>query len=432
MQQLFFVSRDSILSFCSHFLDLSTSLLLKNFFNSFGCSNIFYENLFYHKTDFRSSYLFTSTLLDLEITSLVLFISLNLRYEAPLVNSRLRKNFLVNSSNIYYYSLGLALEYSTFPVVNLGNSISSLVLFLEGKLASFLQFSSFSFFNLCFPSLIFGCFSKPFILLGSSIFSRSDANCLSTAIFSLKKTFFFSSFSISFITDFLGKISFFDINFSQRLSERKSFTSAFILLLGAHFLNEKFISNMNLNHSFIIFQGSFKNFLPLTANLLLPSKSYSEYSSSYFNINGYLKTSRAAVTSFRLSFSDSEILSIINITRKRFFFTNFSFMSRFYYILSFFSFFLSYKAYFLNSTFNSLELLQRFSPIKSSALIVLNEGPLENCASVMFFNLKLTNTLFSKLIYNYYSDNVYNRNSKIMSLCAAKAVFSTFSNFQFC
>ena len=68
-------------------------------------------------------------MISLEVLNHVLFIGTKLRLESPLMNVRLRKSFLNN--NTKFYSLGFAINYLTFPVINLGNSVSSLKLLLQ-------------------------------------------------------------------------------------------------------------------------------------------------------------------------------------------------------------------------------------------------------------------------------------------------------------
>jgi len=284
LKHLFFQGHNSIQVVCSHFLDLSTALMVKNFFNSFGCSNIFYDALFYEKTDFRSFYFLGSSLLALESSSFFLFIGLNLRLEAPLLNARLRKNYVNNLVETSYYSLGFALDYLTFPVQNLGNSASSLLRLLEGKFAFYSKFTQFSLRNFShFFSIQLKAFLKPLILIGSTIFHRKDSNSIAFSLFSLTNNVFFHDFAIYFISDFLGKLSFFDINCQGRLSKYKTIYSSFTLLLGVH----SSLYRPNYEKSFTVFQGSYKNYIAYTPNLLLPVKSQGEQVSFFFNLNGY-------------------------------------------------------------------------------------------------------------------------------------------------
>jgi hypothetical protein len=426
LQQLFFTPQHSLQAICSHFLDLPTALMVKNFFHSFGCSNVFYENLFYRKTDFRSFYLFGATLLALESSSFFLLIALNLRLEAPLLNSRLRKNYQHNLTATRYYSLGLALDYLTFPVSNLGSSVRSLFSFLEGKLPSYSTLFSASFFRASFLHFPLSQLQRPFILMGSSFFYRKDANALASSCFSLRNYGPFLSFGIYFIPDYLGKISFFDSVFHYRFNKVPLSARSFVLLLEGHSQRPFHFSPLACN-SFLVFQGSYKNSLAYNANLLLPVKAQGEHTFSYFNLNGYWKTSKAALTAFRLVFSHLEIFSILNITRKRFFLSNFSWVKDFFSLVHFFSSFITHKAYFLGESFVPGLLLERYLGFKEAGIAAgVSVAP-----TALFFRNKLVNSLFSKLIHNYYSNNIYSKNSKVMSLCATKVSFSTFSFNQY-
>ena len=156
-------------------------------------------------------------------------------------------------------------------------------------------------------------------------------------------------------------------------------------------------------------------------------KSYAEGTSFFFNLNGYFRASKAAVTAFRLVFSDIEIFSIINLSRKRFLSTNFSFLVNFYYIVSFFSSFINYRVYFLNSSFNSLDCFERFFGSKQHLNVI--EFFSEFRPLSIFYTWKLVNTIFSKVVFNYYRTNTYSQHSKIMALCASKTSFANFSLF---
>ena len=115
------------------FIDLESSFTLKSFINSLGCSNINYEFNLKSFFDFRFFYLMSNSLLILESLSYCLLISLDLRIELPLLHTRLRKSFLKSESSHIFFSLGLSLDYLSFPVVNLGNSLKTLLHIVEGR-----------------------------------------------------------------------------------------------------------------------------------------------------------------------------------------------------------------------------------------------------------------------------------------------------------
>jgi hypothetical protein len=121
---------------CGSFVELELVNSAKAYLNTFGCINFLHNENFDYNFDFRFLYLLNSTIVSLEIADFVIFIGLNLRLEAPLINSRLRKNY----KNSKFFSFGLCVNYLTFLVKNLGNSAKLLLLFLEGKLKFLFNF----------------------------------------------------------------------------------------------------------------------------------------------------------------------------------------------------------------------------------------------------------------------------------------------------
>ena len=108
---------------------------LKEFFNYIGCNNIYYSSsLHNYNCDFRFLYLLNVTLLELDEADMIILVGSNLRLESPLLCSRIRKLYLSNDYDLPVFSFGLNISYLTFPVYNIGNSISSLMRFVNGKM----------------------------------------------------------------------------------------------------------------------------------------------------------------------------------------------------------------------------------------------------------------------------------------------------------
>lgn len=81
--------------FCGPFLDLESLVVIKNFFNSLGCSNLNYQDNFNMTFDFRFSFLLTSTLDFLSFSNTIFIIGSDLRLESPLINQNY-VNFILN------------------------------------------------------------------------------------------------------------------------------------------------------------------------------------------------------------------------------------------------------------------------------------------------------------------------------------------------
>lgn len=154
LDKLYDLRFNYIQALCGPFFDLHSSYFLKKYLNSLGCSNInYFENSNTNPIyDFRIYYLLNKSLLDLESINNFFFIGSNVRMELPLLNVRIRKNYLKNK-NITCYSFGLALNYLTYPVRNIGNSTKSIKDFIDGKfylnfLIIFYDFFNINFFNI--------------------------------------------------------------------------------------------------------------------------------------------------------------------------------------------------------------------------------------------------------------------------------------------
>jgi hypothetical protein len=192
-------------------MDLDSIFALKSFFSGFGCGNItFIENkLNSINLDFRFTYLLNIFLINLEEINNLLIIGSNPRLEAPLLNSRLRKNYLKNS-NFKVYSIGLALNYLTYPIKNIGNSIINLLKFLKGNMLEIKYFLFQDFFNLTF----FNNLKKPLslnILIGNSILTRLDSNSILNCIYILFNNLELSYNNLNLLPRFIGRLSAFEI-----------------------------------------------------------------------------------------------------------------------------------------------------------------------------------------------------------------------------
>lgn len=109
--------------FYGGFVDLKTVFLSQKLFGLLGsCS-------FGSKFDFRYTYAFNSKIRSFDETDMCLLVGLNLRLQSPLLNVRLRRNYLAN--NIQVFVIGFCSNFSYY-IKHLGCSISVFLSFLEG------------------------------------------------------------------------------------------------------------------------------------------------------------------------------------------------------------------------------------------------------------------------------------------------------------
>jgi NADH dehydrogenase/NADH:ubiquinone oxidoreductase subunit G len=132
------------------FTDLETQVSFKRFLSVLGNVNNLVDNC-----DSSDTYLFNGNLEGLERSDFILLVGNNLRFEAPLLNLRVRKAVLSNKS--FVASIGNA-SLLTYDVHQFGN-ISSFFSFLEGRNSL---------------SVLFSRALNPLILLGEGFASRAD------------------------------------------------------------------------------------------------------------------------------------------------------------------------------------------------------------------------------------------------------------------
>lgn len=164
---------DRIKVICGYFSDLRTVFSAKRFFSSLGCSNFYYINDCDFFVDFRFLFLLNNTIVALESLVLGLFLGVSLRLELPLLVSRLRKSFL--NFGAKFYSFGLAVDYLTFPVLNLGNSVKTFFSLASGCFFKLRDFVISDFLVCSLLNYICTFFSKPVVFVGESLLSRFDS-----------------------------------------------------------------------------------------------------------------------------------------------------------------------------------------------------------------------------------------------------------------
>jgi NADH-quinone oxidoreductase chain G len=111
--------------------NLETILAAKDLSHTLGIRNLEYKsfNSLLDNTS-RNNYSFNGTIGDIENADTCLIINTNPKYDATLLNARLRKRFLKGN-----FSVGLIGSYTdlTFPFTHIGSSIEALIQVVEGK-----------------------------------------------------------------------------------------------------------------------------------------------------------------------------------------------------------------------------------------------------------------------------------------------------------
>ena len=266
--------KEKIAGFVGDLHNMETSYIFKEFFdNTLNCNN--YEsrssNYFIDISD-RKNYLFNSTINGIEESDLIFLIGSNPRFEATILNARIRKSFINKKTKII--SLNDVGDL-TYPYKYLDGQTKTLIQIFEGQ-------SEIS--NQILNS------KKPLIILGESFFKNQSANL----IFNLIKKFLKENNKISDEWNSLNKISTdastvgcLDLNIINdkidMFEKLNNHFFDFVYLLGQDNLN------FSKKNEFVIYQGSHGDKGAELADIILPGAAYTEQNGFFTNLEGKLQ-----------------------------------------------------------------------------------------------------------------------------------------------
>jgi hypothetical protein len=324
------------------------------------------------------------TSLNLEEIKILLTISLNLRLEMPILNSKLlrkkEKISLFSIGNIgYFYS-------NCFKI--LGNNVFDVLNFIYGKTFLNTYLYSESLFNLN----IFNNYIKPYglqVLIGQSFyFSKNSYN-----LYNKIKEYVLKYFKYSLCSNLFSNVSvlnYLNINHLKRFVFNEN--SSFFYLNNVDSYN--FLKNLDILHTknnFIVYRGSFFDEGVKRSDLVFPSSTFFEENYNYKSFNGLnLYTRKVVSNNF---YNNKEFFFFLNTLKFKFFKSNLFSIVNFKILFKYFK--------FLNVDFTYKIFVNYNIDIKNNN-----------------FKFLIENKMFNSLIINYYKTDVYSRNSKNISLAS--------------
>ena len=267
-------NKDKICGFVGDLTNMETSFIFKEFFDRTIDSNKYESRSSQRFIDnsVRENYLFNSSINGIEEADLILLIGTNPRFEATMVNARIRKAYLKNNVNII--SLNDVGDL-TYPYKFLDGKTQTIMDLVENK-------SELS------KNIINS--KKPMVILGESFFKTKSANYL---FYSLKN--FLSKNnklsddwnSLNILSADAATVGNFDLdiinekdNLIKDLNENKF---ELIYLLGNDNLN------FDKKNEFVIYQGSHGDKGAEIADIILPGAAYTEQSAHFTNLEGKIQ-----------------------------------------------------------------------------------------------------------------------------------------------
>jgi NADH-quinone oxidoreductase subunit G len=324
-----------IYSILGPFVDLITTLSLKNFFNIIGISFIIPYFKLKWIYDFKNFFLLNNALDSLEFSNFFLFISCDLRLESPLLNVRIKKNYNMNKNNeLFLYSYGLSLTNMNYPIKNISNSIIKFLIFLKGKNRIFSNYFFKSFFSFSYiDGLNINLYNRPLFFLGQSILKREDSiSFLCSFIYFFRKKFNWSIFNL--IINNLGLLSFNILIYNNINIKKKKKFNGFLYNISNDTLPFYFLDKF----AFIVYQGFIKSNINIfsKSDIILPSAAPYEMDNLFINLEGRYRFMKKHIKNFLVIYTDWEIINFLKIYNKKKNILNLKFFDKFNYISKFF------------------------------------------------------------------------------------------------
>lgn len=246
-------------------------------------------------TDFRSSYLLNSSIAACEEADLVLLVGTNPRYEAPLLNTRLRKGYVHNEQNIALIG----------PKVNLSYEYEHL-----GSDASLVR--DIASGNHPFAKKLKAA-KKPLIIVGANQLARKDGAAFVTAlhVFANSLQPADPNWKVwNVLQTNAAQTAALDVGYTAGADAAIAAEPKVLFLLGA---DSNAIKKDQLpKDCFIVYQGHHGDAGAQLAHAILPGAAYTEKQATYVNTEGRAQQTLVAVTPPGLAREDWKILRALS------------------------------------------------------------------------------------------------------------------------
>jgi NADH-quinone oxidoreductase subunit G len=286
--------------------DVESMLLLKEFMTSLGVKNLdCRQDGAAHDPSHRSHYLFNTTIAGIEEADLCLLIGTHPRYEAALINARIRKRFLTGQMKIARIGGSLPKRFElTYDLTDLGTDPAILEELISGKHPFSKELKKAK---------------KPMLIIGQQALTRSDGESLLAHAGQLADTYGFiqegwngfnvlhtaasrvGGLDIGFVPDKAG------LDTHHMLKKAEKGELDVLYLLGADELDFK-----SLKDTFIIYQGHHGDQGAHHASVILPGSTYTEKNATYVNTEGRVQQTQQATTPPGVAKEDWKIIRALS------------------------------------------------------------------------------------------------------------------------
>lgn len=281
------VAGSDIAAVAGRFTDAETATAAADLFHTLDSEGLYTETPFPDAaggTGLRSNYLLNSTIAGIEEADLVLLVGTNPRYEAPLVNARIRKSYIQNELDVAVVGSPVDL---TYYYDHLGEEATIIKELASGKhpFAKSLKEAS-----------------NAMIVVGDNALARDDAN---TLFAELQKVAGTTGAKLNVLHSSAGQVAALDVGFKGGVAGDAK--PKVVFLLGAESVPSSFTDD-----AFVVYIGSHGDAGAAAADVILPGAAYTEKDATYVNTEGRAQTTRRAVTPPELAREDWKIFRALS------------------------------------------------------------------------------------------------------------------------
>lgn len=220
--------------------------------------------------DFNSNYLFNSKVTSLSNTDMCFIFGSNLKSELPLLNVRLRKQYLATALSIITFGIRTNLMYPTYFF---GFKLKTIIKFIEGN-NTFCKYLSVK--------------KNPSFLLNLNLFKTESLANLFTImkerLMSISKNITKNNFNYIYPDIDLYNKLYLNIQTKYKDTDLNMLDCLYLLNVDKNF--DYFAKNTNLANIYTIYQGHHYNKYIDYAHMILPVKPYIQELGSFVNVQG--------------------------------------------------------------------------------------------------------------------------------------------------
>ncbi|XP_062518263.1 NADH-ubiquinone oxidoreductase 75 kDa subunit, mitochondrial-like [Corticium candelabrum] len=261
-------------------VDVESLVALKDLFNRYSCENLFTEESYPFSgagADLRSSYIMNSGIAGIEDADVLLLVGTNPRFEAPLVNARIRKSWIHNDLRIVMVGGQVDL---TYTYEHLGESSSLLNDIVNGKHSFSKEFANAK---------------RPLVIVGSSSLQSTDGAALLSLATMLANQHAAASESgwrvLNVLHRVASQVGALDVGYKAGIGGLSSTKLLYLLGADAGIVSQDSVPEDCL----IVYQGHHGDRGALLADVILPGAAYTEKTATYVNTEGRAQQTGRAV-----------------------------------------------------------------------------------------------------------------------------------------